>query len=134
MRRTVMKGNQRLAMVFAAALAFQTAPALLAGQAVQADTKSQEQKLCPVMGGDIDRSVFVDYQGERIYFCCAGCVETFNKDPETYVQKMKAQGIVLEQSAKPQEESAAATKHAGEQHGRTGAAPGTRAPGMAGAH
>lgn len=37
------------------------------------------------MGGKIDKSVYADYKGKRIYFCCAGCPETFLKDPEKYL-------------------------------------------------
>ncbi|MFC1495153.1 YHS domain-containing protein [Thermodesulfobacteriota bacterium] len=47
------------------------------------------QKKCPVMGGDIDKEVFIDYKGRRIYFCCAGCEEKFMKDPEKYLNKLK---------------------------------------------
>ncbi|MBN1781971.1 YHS domain-containing protein [bacterium] len=53
------------------------------------------QTTCPVMGGEIDKNVYVDHEGARIYFCCQACVETFNKDPETYLNKMKEAGITL---------------------------------------
>jgi hypothetical protein len=36
------------------------------------------QKTCPVMGGGIDKSVFVDHEGTRVYFCCAACPPEFN--------------------------------------------------------
>jgi YHS domain-containing protein len=52
-----------------------------------------DQTKCPVLGNKIDRNVFVDYQGKRIYFCCAGCIDKFNKDPEGYLKKMEAQGV-----------------------------------------
>ncbi|HUT37359.1 MAG TPA: hypothetical protein VNE39_28005, partial [Planctomycetota bacterium] len=29
------------------------------------------QTTCPVMGGKIDRKLFVDYEGKRIYVCCS---------------------------------------------------------------
>jgi len=38
----------------------------------------------------------VDYKGERVYFCCAGCPDTFKKNPEKYMKKLKAEGIELE--------------------------------------
>jgi len=47
------------------------------------------QTKCPVMGGDINKEVFIDYNGRRIYFCCAGCEETFLKEPEKYLKKIK---------------------------------------------
>jgi Cu(I)/Ag(I) efflux system membrane fusion protein len=52
---------------------------------------SKPQTLCPVMGGKINRDIYVDYQGKRIYFCCPGCEETFLEDPEKYLEKMKAE-------------------------------------------
>ncbi|MGA8573543.1 MAG: YHS domain-containing protein [Desulfobaccales bacterium] len=46
-------------------------------------------------GGDINKKVYVDYQGKRIYFCCSGCPAEFKKDPEKYLKKMEAQGVTL---------------------------------------
>ncbi|MGO9620472.1 MAG: YHS domain-containing protein [Desulfobaccales bacterium] len=68
--------------------------ALAAGPALAADTKPQT--ICPVLGGNIDKKVFIDYQGKRIYFCCPGCPAEFSKDPEKYLKKMEAEGITLE--------------------------------------
>ena len=47
------------------------------------------QGTCPVMGEVItSKEHYVDYRGKRIYFCCAGCPEEFNRDPEKYFQKL----------------------------------------------
>jgi len=54
------------------------------------------QTKCPVLAGDINREIYVDYKGKRIYFCCAGCDEEFKKDPEKYLKKLKEQGVTLE--------------------------------------
>lgn len=51
------------------------------------------QTKCPVLGNKIDEKVFVDYQGKRIYFCCAGCIDEFKKDPAKYLKKMEAEGV-----------------------------------------
>lgn len=69
---------------------------------VKTDTVQEAvtQTKCPVMGGDINKEVFVDYKGKRIYFCCKACIETFNKDPEKYLKKMKEDGIKLEDVSK----------------------------------
>lgn len=48
------------------------------------------QTVCPVLGGPIDKSVFTDYNGMRIYFCCLGCETDFLKDPQTYLEKINA--------------------------------------------
>ena len=46
------------------------------------------QTTCPVMGGDIDKTVYTDYKGKRVYFCCKMCVDKFNADPEKYLEKL----------------------------------------------
>ena len=68
--------------------------ALAAGPVLAAEP--QPQTVCPVLGGNIDKKVYVDYQGKRIYFCCPGCPAEFQKDPEKYLKKIEAQGITLE--------------------------------------
>ena len=50
------------------------------------------QTKCPVMGGDINKEVYVDHEGKRIYFCCPACVPKFKEDPEKYLAKMKELG------------------------------------------
>ncbi len=48
-----------------------------------------QQTACPVMGGKIDQKIYTDHKGTRVYFCCPGCIDTFKKDPEKYVAKLK---------------------------------------------
>jgi YHS domain-containing protein len=50
------------------------------------------QKTCPVMGGPVNRSLFVDHEGKRIYVCCAGCIEPIKKNPEKYLDLIKKNG------------------------------------------
>jgi YHS domain-containing protein len=68
--------------------------------AVAADTaaKGEPQTACPVMAGNINKDLYIDYQGQRVYFCCSGCVDLFKKDPEKYLQKMKEAGVEPEKS------------------------------------
>ena len=73
---------------------------LAAGPALAAEAKPQ--KVCPVLGGNVDQKVFVDYQGKRIYFCCQGCDAEFKKDPEKYMKKIREMGITLEKCPEPQ--------------------------------
>ena len=54
----------------------------------QAGDIAGEQTVCPVMGGPIQKDVFVEYQGKKVYFCCPGCEETFLKDPDKYISKL----------------------------------------------
>ena len=60
--------------------------------------ESAAQTVCPVMGGKINKDVYVDYRGKRVYFCCPGCEKKFLEDPEKYIQQMEAEGVVLEES------------------------------------
>ena len=69
---------------------------------------AKAQEKCPVMGAPVNKSVYVDHNGKRIYFCCAGCPETFKKDPDKYLKQMAAEGVELEDAP------AAAAKPAGE--------------------
>ena len=46
------------------------------------------QETCPVMGSPINEELFVEYQGKKVYFCCAGCPEKFLENPEQYVAKL----------------------------------------------
>ena len=46
------------------------------------------QTTCPVMGGAINKAIFVEYKGKKVYFCCNGCEAEFNKDPAKYVAKL----------------------------------------------
>jgi len=60
--------------------------------------QGKAQTICPVLGGNIDKNIYVDYQGQRIYFCCKGCDDEFKKNPDKYLEKMKSQGVTPEKS------------------------------------
>jgi len=48
-----------------------------------------EQTTCPVMEGNpIDKAIFVEYKGKKVYFCCQGCPEKFLADPAKYIAKL----------------------------------------------
>lgn len=50
------------------------------------------QTTCPVMGGTINKELYADHNGERVYFCCMACPPQFAKDPEKYIKKLKTMG------------------------------------------
>ncbi len=87
--------------------AFRVAVALLvlAALTLSAAAQVKPQATCPVLGGNINKDVCVDYKGQRIYFCCAACIPEFQKDPEKYLEKMKTQGITPEKSPAGPEKS-----------------------------
>ena len=71
-----------------------TLTAFAAGGLWAADAKPQTT--CPILAGNIDKNVYADYQGKRIYFCCKGCDAEFNKDPDKYMKKLQEEGVTLE--------------------------------------
>lgn len=71
---------------------------LTAGFAAENPAGGTKQAICPVMAGKIDKNVHADYKGKRIYFCCSGCLDEFNKDPEKYMKAMEKEGVTLEKT------------------------------------
>lgn len=61
-------------------------------------SQAKDQTTCPVIGGQINKNIYADYQGNRVYFCCPPCIKEFKKDPDKYVKKMKEQGVTLAKS------------------------------------
>jgi YHS domain-containing protein len=47
-----------------------------------------EQKTCPIMGGPIDKTVFTEYKGKKVYFCCPACKPKFEANPEKYIAQL----------------------------------------------
>ena len=55
------------------------------------------QTTCPVMAGNpINKKLFVDVDGKRIYVCCKGCLADVRKNGATYIKQMEAAGVTLE--------------------------------------
>jgi YHS domain-containing protein len=66
------------------------------------------QATCPVMGGQINKEFYSDYEGKRVYFCCPACIPEFKKDPAKYIKKLEDQGVELEKTAGSEKKPAAA--------------------------
>ncbi|MFH1216706.1 MAG: hypothetical protein V1706_09425 [Pseudomonadota bacterium] len=47
---------------------------------------------CPVMGGQINKQLYADHNGKRVYFCCSYCDGEFKKNPEKYIEQMEKAG------------------------------------------
>ena len=63
------------------------------------DTKSQTLKFQTtdaLSGKPINKSIYIDYKGKRIYFCCDGSRSNFNMDSKKYIRAFQDQGITLE--------------------------------------
>ena len=81
-------------MLIASASIFAAEAAKDIAKAAPKQLKPQTQ--CPVMGGKIDSTVYVDLQGQRVYFCCSKCPPKFKADPDTYFKKAAEQGVLFE--------------------------------------
>ncbi len=60
----------------------------------KSEVKAQET--CPVMGGKINKTDYVDHDGKRIYVCCKGCIAPIEKDPAKYIKALEDQGVTVE--------------------------------------
>jgi YHS domain-containing protein len=80
------------------------------------------QTNCPVMGGKIDKNVFADHEGKRVYFCCKGCIPEFQKNPAKYIKKLESEGVTLEKAPKTglNKESSPGTDASGKQSNACG--------------
>lgn len=67
---------------------------LMAEEMGKAGEKMQTQ--CPISGKAINKDVYVDQDGKRVYFCCPGCPPEFKKDPGKYMKDFEMQGVTLE--------------------------------------
>ena len=94
-----MKVNCRIVVIMVLAVAVaglygckKTEPVKIDQQAAATATSDAnaaiEQKICPVEGGPINKSLFTVYKGKKVYFCCAGCKPKFEKNPEEYISKL----------------------------------------------
>ena len=85
-------------------------------------TTNNLQTTCPVMGGKINREVYTDYTGERVYFCCEGCIAEFQKDPAKYIEKIENEGVTLEKTPETglNKETNPGTDASGKQSGACG--------------
>ncbi len=54
------------------------------------------QTTCPIMGGEVNKELFVDVEGKRIYVCCPYCIGEIEKDPVKYIKALEDAGQVLE--------------------------------------
>ncbi|MFA6294583.1 MAG: hypothetical protein WC637_22515 [Victivallales bacterium] len=69
---------------------------------VKASKAVKAQEVCPVTNKPINKSVFVDAKGKRIYLCCKGCPAKVTAEPDKYIKQMEDQGIVLEKAPAPE--------------------------------
>ncbi|MFA7230542.1 MAG: hypothetical protein WC071_04675 [Victivallaceae bacterium] len=108
--------KSKILIALLAALVFTGINTLRANESLHMNhsQKTNIQTTCPVMGGAINKKLYHDYKGKRIYVCCAECLETLKKDPEKYIDKLEKSGVVLEKAKddkKNTEDTHSATCH-----------------------
>ncbi len=77
------------------------------------------QKSCPVMGGKINKDLYVDHDGKRVYVCCKGCVGAVKNDPEKYIKKLAEKGegpVTVSEAKKEKTDDHDANSMHGEHH------------------
>ncbi|MBP7651877.1 hypothetical protein KA977_00550 [Candidatus Dependentiae bacterium] len=42
---------------------------------------------CPVMGGAVDKKLYIEKNNRKVYVCCEYCLKTVSKDFDKYYQK-----------------------------------------------
>jgi hypothetical protein len=89
------------AAVLVAGACLAQAPAPANDAAPAATTPVKVQTTCPVMGGAVNKKLFVDAEGKRIYLCCGGCIKTVQKDPAKYIKMLEDKGVTLEKTPAP---------------------------------
>lgn len=61
----------------------------MAADSAKEVASAAEQTTCPIMEGNpINKAIFTEYKGKKVYFCCPGCDTKFKEDPEKYIAKL----------------------------------------------
>ena len=87
--RNLILGSCTLAFTL---LATPVTRAVEGGDAANPAPKPYPLTTCLVSGeklGEMGAPYVINHNGQEIKFCCKGCVKDFNKDPDTYLKKLK---------------------------------------------
>lgn len=91
-----MKLSRMIAVALAAAFVITTAAEAQKEGKAEEKVKFVNQTVCPVMGGAIDSTLYVDMHGQRVYMCCQMCIDAFRKDPDKYFAKAAEKNVLFE--------------------------------------
>lgn len=63
------------------------------GQKAEAISNNlSEQTLCPVMKNPVNKSLYADVNGKRVYVCCGGCISQIKSNPEKWLNELEKMG------------------------------------------
>ena len=68
------------------------------------------QTTCPIMGQKINKALYAEGNGYRIYVCCKGCIAAIHAAPKKIIRQMKKDGIEIERVPKSDAKSGATKK------------------------
>ncbi len=77
------------------ALVLLAAVAVRAGEGCcdkKAKADCKPQMTCPISGEPVQKDIFVDVKGFRVYLCCEKCKAAVEADPDAALAKIKANG------------------------------------------
>lgn len=60
--------------------------------------EGKKQSHCPICNMEVNKTLYADYDGKRVYFGCSGCPAEFKKNPEKYIKLLEDKGVVLEKT------------------------------------
>ncbi len=79
------------------------------------DDKTPTNAMCPVMTDEpIDPDISIEYEGQRVYFCCVRCRRAFEREPEKYVANLAGFSEPIDK-ASTQHEHSSDSAHADDQ-------------------
>ena len=70
----------------------------LENKGITLDKTPIPQTTCPMMGGKINKNLFVDSGGKRVYVCCKDCLGPVGKAPAKYIKTLEDKGITLDKT------------------------------------
>jgi YHS domain-containing protein len=77
------------------------------------------QTKCAISGGEIDPNTSLTLEGgQKVYFCCKGCIPKFKKDPAKYTPNLAKQGYTIDPEDVKVADESTEKKHEG--HKKTG--------------
>jgi len=71
--------------LFLFACATPNTPPATSASATASAVKAYPLDACLVTGEPLDGGPVTTYNGQEVKFCCSGCLDAFNRDPERYM-------------------------------------------------
>lgn len=96
--------QRRIVLLTATLIVLATFSALADRKAVAEEAKGGGDALpnCPIMGEPINLAVSTPTHDGPVFFCCKGCIDKYEENPEKYAKGVKAQRKYLEAQTKVQ--------------------------------